>query len=626
MDKTTIPHRTLFASKTLALAALISACDPAASPLEEQTAVRQIALDNACTADPSRSVSDQKKGPRYVSTFFPNGIDLFHVNVVGGNCELPLSSPGYDSACCESNKGNASYTSCKQQQEQAVDEFLANLRARTPLLPPFRAKNVAPWQGHYYNDDEPHAGAIDFGKISLSSGEDPGFELFAAADGVVVWADWLSESAGNLIMLRHESPDGSWYLTEHRHVRGGSSRDKRKACSCIDPAAATSDARLAGCSTPQKALAICKYAANPAHDALWGTDATSLPTVGSTVSRGQRFGMAGNTGTVALDADGNPKSTNGNTHLHYMIWVPRPDGAQDGVGGADVMAVDPLGVYSKTSGSVDGLGCYDLAAPSTYERLLAPFLPEFVETPYSILAGNGHTNYYPNAGWGPQSINLYNAGGQILATGVYDPSVQSSGWKLWLNLSKSFMEDKVAAYPTRKVRQMSVRLSGGAPRYTAIWEAEAPGEQSEVYLDRSVDELNQLWDQKVVHGSFGVLDHFVHVVGGVERHNISFATSVAPNFIFHPSKTAAEAYSLQSSWLLTGNKPFAVSATEGNGGSAVRFSLLFRPMSGSSVYKLDMSAQTFAAEIATRKAGGWRLIRSQGYDNGTKFLGLWQKP
>ena len=44
----------------------------------------------------------------------------------------------------------------------------------------------------------------------------------------------------------------------------------KKACSCIDPAASTTDGRLANGTQTQKDNRYCKYAANPVYDALWG--------------------------------------------------------------------------------------------------------------------------------------------------------------------------------------------------------------------------------------------------------------------------------------------------------------------------------------------------------------------
>jgi murein DD-endopeptidase MepM/ murein hydrolase activator NlpD len=624
MNKTTSIRRSLYGSTTLALITLLSGCGNAPFPeQEEEISSVQSALDNICTSDPTRSFPEEMKRPsQYTNDPDSPGFDLFRLNVVGPHCQSAPGTPGFDARCCVS--GTKDYVACKTEQEQAADAFLSTLHAKTPLLSPFRATNVAPSWGYYNEQGVPH-GAIDFGKSSLAPGEDPGFDLHAPADGVVVWKGG-GDSAGNMIVLRHEAPNGQWYLTEYRHVRGGRALDKKAACSCLDTSATTSDARLLPCSPAEKKTAICLYAANPAYDSLWGTDADVLPPEGALVEQGKKFARAGNTGTVTLHEDGTPKTATGNTHVHFMLWMPRPDGEEDGTDGVDVMFVDPLGVYSKVGGSIGGKGCYALDAPSTYDRMLAPHLPELVNTPYAIAAGNGHASYYPNAGWGPQTFNLYNAGGQIKVTGAYHPSVQSTGWKIWMNLNKLAMEDKVNVYTTRKVREMSVRLEGGAPRYTAIWEAEAAGEQSEVYLDRSLSELDQLLNQKVTNGPFGVLDHFVHVVNGVERHNISFATSIGDDFFFYKGKTNAQALSLQSMLEPYNYKPFAVSATEGKSGSNVRFSVLFRPMSGDSDFKLDMDAKAFEEEIASRKEDGWRLVRSQGYDNGTKFLGLWQKP
>jgi hypothetical protein len=583
------------------------------------------ALDNACTPDPTVSIADDPPwGNRWSSSFTPTGFDLHHVNVLGPHCESAPGTTGYDSRCCEINKGTASYNTCKAQQETAATTFLDSFRVKTPLLLPYRAYNVGVWQGYYYDSNTSHTGAIDFGKTSLMANEDPSYDVYSVANGTVVYSGWLSSSAGNSVLIKHNVAGGSWYLSEYRHLRGGRSRDKKLACSCIDTSKATAADRLAGCSAAQKATPICKYAANPSWDWMWGTDADTLPALGTVVTRGQRIAASGNSGTVTgtLDANGNPPS-NGNIHVHFSFWAQRPNGADDGMPGVDVIAVDPLGVYSKNGGTINGKHCYDPGAPIPFSPALAPFQPDFARVLSATVLDV--PLYYTAAGWGPQTLSFYNTPSGTLAAGGYNPAAQSSSWKLWLEVDEATMNSKVAGYTTRKLRQMSVRLSGSSPRYTGIWEALAPGEVAETHLDMTNSQFDQLWQDKIVNGTFKMTDHVMHLVSGTPHHNVSLSTS-GNGFVFYWNQTAAQLQSLDNTLQGQGWKPYALSAAVGATGGAVTYSAVWRWLPGTYQLETDISSDVFESVLVVKKALGYRLHRVQGYDNGTRMLAIWYKP
>jgi murein DD-endopeptidase MepM/ murein hydrolase activator NlpD len=609
------------------LLAIPAACSTAPEPRSEAEDLGAVAqhLDMVCTADPTKSVADDPWwGNRWASSFTPYGYDLHHVNVVGPHCESAPGTPGYDARCCEANKGTTDYQSCKDAQETAAKAFLDTWLAETPLLRPYQSDNVGVWQGYYYDTDESHTGAIDFGKLSLATGEDPSFPLYAVANGTVVYSGWLSSSAGNSVLVRHPLPGGAWYLSEYRHVRGGSDRDKKLACPCIDPTKATSSDRLAACSSSDKALAICKYAANPTYDYLWGSNSDALPALGAIVTRGQQIGASGNTGTVSgvLDSNGVPPS-NGNIHVHFSFWAQRPGGVDDGNPGIDVIAVDPLGVYSKREGTTNGKGCYDVDAPTAYEPALAPFLPEFTD----VVAGAVYEQplYYPHAGWGPQTLSFYKTSNGTRAAGGFDPEASKASWKLWLDIDKATMQSKLDGYTTRKLRQISVRVSNGSPVYTGIWEGLESGEIADTRLDITDSQFDTLWANKIANGTFKMTDHVMSVVNGVNHHNVSISNK-SGDFVFHWGKTKSELLALDSSLQASGWKPYAASASVGPTGSAVTYSAVWRWVDGTYELLPDLSPSTFASKVISRRALGWRLHRVQGYDNGTRMLAIWYKP
>ncbi|MGZ6091893.1 MAG: M23 family metallopeptidase [Polyangiales bacterium] len=607
--------------------ALLTACSAAGGAQESPDDVASVAqhLDNVCTPDPTKSIADDPWwGNRWASSFTPNGYDLHHLDVVGPHCESGPGTPGYDSRCCEANKGTADYNACKTEQETAAKTFLASFSVKTPLLPPYRAYNVGVWQGYYYDDNTSHTGAIDFGKTSMLPSEDPSFDVYAVANGTVVYSNWLSGSAGNSVLVKHEVAGGGWYLSEYRHLRGGRSRDKKLACACIDPSKSTAADRLAGCTATQKATAICKYAANPSYDALWGTESDSLPALGAVVSRGQRIAASGNTGAVVgvLDANGNPPA-NGNTHLHHSFWAPRPGGVDDGQPGIDVIAIDPLGVYSKNGGTIGGKHCYDPGAPVPFSPALAPFPPDFSGAlSASVLQ---EALYYPNAGWGPQTLSFYDTASGVLGAGGYNPAAQSSNWKLWLEIDKTTMNSKLAGYTTRKLRQMSVRMSGSSPRYTGIWEGLEAGELAETHLDISNTEFDTLWHDNIANGPYRMTDHVMFVVNGTPHHNVSLSNK-SGGFYFYWGQTAAQLQSLDSSLQASGWKPYAISAAVGATGSGVTYSAVWRQLPGTYQLQTDISPDVFDSVLAVKKALGYRLHRVQGYDNGTRMLAIWMKP
>jgi hypothetical protein len=377
------------------IGAACGSIDGAGAPIDEEqdigTAVSD--LDSVCTADPTDGLKTAEPfNARYMSTAMPTGVEVTNITALGPTC-------GYGSNrndnCCAANAGTVPYIACKDVQRANATLFIQAFTPQAPLIPPVDMnppagsplKKIIVIQGDYYTwttttaggiESDPHATAVDMRKESIAAGENPSFPVYAAGDGEVVYADWFGQTAGNIVVLRHPMSDGSWYLTEYRHVRGGRSRDQQKFCSCINPAGATSAIRLAGCTTTQKATKECKYTANPANDWLWGTDADSLPALNTVFRLGQQVVTAGNTGTVTLALEANNDGTlddvNGNTHLHFGLSVPTGGNEQD-PNVPDQVTLDVFGVYSKANGVKNGKACYAYDNVGTFPRLVNEFDP-----------------------------------------------------------------------------------------------------------------------------------------------------------------------------------------------------------------------------------------------------------
>lgn len=605
----------------VALLSLLPGCAVEPEAPDEHVGSTTQALDDVCTPDPTLGVPDVTWGTRWANTINTNGFDLYHLNVLGPHCESAPGTTGYDFRCCSPYASE--YPACKAEQAQAAKAFLESFVAKTPLLRPYRSANVGINQGYFYNTGGTHTGALDIAKTTLASGEDPSFPVFAVANGTVIWSGWLSASAGNSVLVRHDLPGGAWYLSEYRHVRGGRNRDKINACSCINPGQTTAGSRLAGCSAEQAATPICKYAANPSYDFLWGSNSDTLPPLQKVVSRGEFLVAAGNTGTVELDSNGNPTSSSGKTHLHHSFWVPRPGPASDGKGGIDIVAVDPLGVYSKAEGQLDGKSCYDVSQKTAFAPALAPFGPVFSGVPRDAVLAQ--PLYFPNAGWGPQSLSFYRAGATVQVAGAFDPAVLTTSWKLWLELSRDDMLEKLTSYPTRKLRQLSVRLEDNTPRYTGIWEGLASGEHAETYLRISSTSLDAVLAAKVTNGAFAVADYVLHVENGVAQHNLTLSDAVGPTE-FRRNQPLSQIESWDSTLQAQGWRPWALTASVGTTGGAVTFSGIWRKLSGTWEMVPEIAPAAFAALNETMTANGFRLHRAQGYDNGSRLLAIWSKP
>lgn len=362
-----VPLAVMLAASACSISAQDGACGD-----EESLGTATSDLDSACTADPTKGLATiTGYSHRWESSYNPDGFDMANLTALGPTCGFGVNR---NDDCCETNAGTASYTACKNQQEQNAIAFIQAFQPNTPLTLPWGSTAIEVGSGYYYNNDGPHAAAIDVNKASIATGEDPSFPVVAAGDGEVVYSDWYGGTAGNIVIVRHPLWDGTFYITEYRHVRGGAARDKQKFCPCLTPAATTEAGRLASCTTAQRTKQ-CLYAAKPQYDRFWGSSSDALPALGTRVRPGTFLVMAGNTGTVTDHINDDGTISKDNTHLHFSLGV-RTGTVEEVATTPDVVTLDVFGVYSKASGTKNGLGCYALNAPTTFPHLIKPFDPD----------------------------------------------------------------------------------------------------------------------------------------------------------------------------------------------------------------------------------------------------------
>ncbi|AUX45420.1 uncharacterized protein SOCE26_069110 [Sorangium cellulosum] len=412
-----------------AFACLGAACmvpvDTIPSADDEALGVAESALDLACTADPTKGVPSVTGfvNAYHDATFNPNGVDLADLTAIGPTCGFGSQR---DDNCCEATKltNLAAYNTCKQQQEQNAKDFIEDFSRQMPLVPPADLdppsgsglQKVVFWQGYYYDWNSLHA-SVDLARETVASGTDPGFPVYAVGDGEVIFAGWDGAEGGNVIVVRHPLWNGSSYLSEYRHVRGGVSHDKQQFCPCINPAGVTEAARLLSCSATDKAKKECKYAAKLANDIYWGSSTDALPAPGTVVRLGEQIATAGNSGTVTdhINNDGTLSHPTGNTHLHFTLRVATGD--NEGSAAVDYVALDAFGAYSKTTGVKNGLGCYDLDQSTPYPRLVTPFDPN------DYIAMRNHPGLQCRQTGGDTTAVTYSSRGAVVNTATASEEV-----------------------------------------------------------------------------------------------------------------------------------------------------------------------------------------------------------
>lgn len=245
--------------------------------------------------------------------------------------------------------------------EEGLDPVYDGVKAHMPLYLPYKSGSVGIWQGFYYNWDKNNDGskdihrAIDYGKTSIATNEDPTFGVYAIAPGKVIDVYW-SNGGGNIVVIEHTAPDGYKYRSRYLHLRNGYDNDRS----------------LAKNSPTAKYKSFAKNGTTSA--LCWGTNSQTIKVKkDDNVQAGQFLAYAGNTGSggigVILNDDGtltNSNTKSFNVHLHFEASVQDTRSGHSG----EWVNIDPYGTYNHS-----GVSCYDLESTTPYARLFAPFYP-----------------------------------------------------------------------------------------------------------------------------------------------------------------------------------------------------------------------------------------------------------
>ncbi|MEO0340178.1 MAG: hypothetical protein AAF242_13305, partial [Bacteroidota bacterium] len=374
----------------------------------------------------------------------------------------------------------------------------ASAKAHMPLYIPYRHSKVTVWQGFHYNKGTLH-GSIDYGKVSIKSGEDPGFGVYAIAAGRVTDVGWTN-GGGNYVTIEHTAPNGYKYLSKYIHLRNGYTHDRNKTKAIPNKNA--------------DYIKVKKYANKNTNKLSWGTESQKVKVKkGQYVKAGQFLAYAGNTGVggirVALNSQGNFSNSNTrsfNVHLHFSLYIKdsRP-------GKSGWIKVDPYGAYTKDKGN----DCYDLGANTAYNRLFAPFYPSFHNVPLSTI--NDYWGYYTGMGMALQTISVTrNSQGKLMASGSFQRNLPGAWYARFYMTSSSF-QNYFDQYNKKGFRPRQINTSKdskGKLRYSVIWEKKPAGEKYYCFFGRSSSNFSSLWDKYVKQQKYHLAEHNTFTLNG----------------------------------------------------------------------------------------------------------------
>lgn len=497
----------------------------------------------------------------------------------------------------------ASDVCAKPIVEEGLESVYAGVRAHMPLYLPYRNSRVAIWQGFYYNWGSKH-GAIDYGKTGIDNGEDPTFNVYAVAGGTVVDVGW-SNSGGNFVVIEHTAPNGYKYRSTYIHLRNGFSHDLQKARNVPE----TSDKlkkykKFANRQNPSK---LC-----------WGTESQKIAVKkNQKVKAGQFLACAGNTGSggigIILNDDGtleNPDTRSFNVHLHFKLAVKdtRP-------GKTGWVNIDPYGVYNKKS----GIDCYDLEEETPFERLFAPFYPNFHNIPLDLV--NQYWGYYTGMGMALQTFSISRNNGKLLASGSFQWGLPGAWYARFYMTGEKYQQyfDEYSGKGFRP-RQIQVTKDGnGKPRFSVIWEKRPAGQQSFAFHNRTDANFSDLWDEYVKTKKWHVGEHVNYNVDGKQYHAGIFVNKPQDNgFRLYYGLSAADFNKkfdeLADKWQLISMN------VNGNDLGGV-----WRPKKKNYAAYFGLTPSGYQNKFDQLGAQGMKLFRVQSYDGGNRFAAIWIK-
>lgn len=477
--------------------------------------------------------------------------------------------------------------------EPELEAVYASAKAHMPLYVPYRHSKVTIWQGFYYNWQDKH-GAIDYGKSSVATGEDPTFGVYAIAGGKVIDVKW-SNGGGNYITIEHTAPNGFKYRSTYLHLRNGF----------------TNDLNLA----KQSPSAKYKKFANKANPSqlCWGKESQKiLVAEGQTVSSGQMIAWAGNTGSggigIILDDNGNftGSTTSFNVHLHFELRIKDPNG--------NWVKIDPYGVYNKKS----GIDCYDLDSETPYARLFAPFYPSFHNVPLEYV--NQYWGYYTGMGMALQTISIdRNSGGKLMASGSFQWGL-SNAWYARFYMTASSYQNYFNEYNGKGFHPRQIQVSNdsqGNPRFTVIWEKNKAGESYYSFHNRDDNNFSTLWNDYVKTKKWKLGEHVTYVANGKQYHAGVFCSKNTGFYAYYGMTSSAfhdKFTELYPKWELIS---MHVNGSKIGG--------LWVPKDANYAAYHGMTSSDYQSKFNQFSNQGLRLIKLQSYNNSTRFAAIWGK-
>lgn len=488
--------------------------------------------------------------------------------------------------------------------ETAARAWAKSLVAKMPLYLPYDGGIITLVQGWLYNDGGSHSGT-DSWRTSVTANTDVSFDVKAVAEGRVVtklWDNWH----GNVLILEHTASDGSKYRSIYMHLRDGFTHDHNAAKAIVpsDPMGNDNVAKYA------------RYAKNNSNKLYWGEESHTIAVnVGDWVNAGQFLAHSGNTGPggagAGLNNDGTPSdTTRANNHLHFMLAVPNPKTAGEWV------FVDPYGVYAKADS-----GCYDLMKDTDYARLIAPYYPNFHNIGWDLY--KFYFNYYPNMGFGPQTLSVYRAGNQIRAAGAFHPLVQGN-WAVRGYLTSAEFDQWFSTYNQQGLRPRELQVmiaSDGLPRFTAIWQKRG-NEGYYTWINMSDADMQAKWNDLVQTQGYRVEDYVSYSVGGQRRHAAIFVKD-GQGFQLWYNMTSAEYSQKFSSLGSAGWMNTSFNAADLPWGQ--RYGGVWMKKPGSWATWFNLTGAGYQQKFDQFGSQGYRLWKIQGYGNGDSFGAIWTK-
>jgi len=495
--------------------------------------------------------------------------------------------------------------------EADTASFLADLEPKMPFYLPYRHPDVDLWQGWLYGGGNVHT-AIDWGRSkNLEEGDDATFGVFAVGDGEVRAVHYHG-SGGNIVVIEHTAPDGTTYLSRYMHLRNGRDNDILIARSLSCAGTSSADARNR-CEKYQK------FANDFADHVSWGKNEHTLRVqVGDQVKAGHFIGWAGNTGIGAaprgMNADGEPTNFRANNHLHFSFEIEHPTQPDTFV------TIDPFGVFGK----VDSDGCYDLLAETPFARFFAPFFPTFHAVPFDVY--DRKVSYWVRMGYSPQTRCLHRRGDELLVSGSFQAGI-AGAWRALSYLtaaefeetSQEFFDDGFIMRETNVVRGLD-----GSTRFNAIWRRIESGESIVHHGALTPSRWSENWQNLVLDGPYTVEDYFGYVLpNGNERRSALYTTRLSGTFHSHRNLTSSDMQDTFDDRREEGLFPVSFSATEFPDG--VRYTGMFRPVSGCWKLHWGLTPLEYQFVAAANLSQGYRLHRIQGYLDSTRYLAIFKR-